>query len=508
MNKPLRLITIITMAVLVASLLCACDVGILPGATPTPSPTVTPEPQPEDLGTFRSIHPDPGGRYDNPTENQMVLDFITKAIKDKYDVIINGEITFYPEATYDAQLKSTLASGAAIDGISGPIEMMPEYLERSGLVLPINDLLESRGQALKKLLPQEAFAAVTKDNQILALPGYTLPQNLCTFIRTDLLKELELEAPTNLDELYTACYKLRKNGYYYPLAMTMMQLEQSWLAAFDCPNDFYVDDEGKLWPKEYHPNYLKFIKALEHMYDKNYLPRDFSTTTEEEQRDRIIKGKAGIYATDYNTVQMDLDALKENAPEAVLAVLPNVTVEELTTESKININSPVQSVLMFLGSGRHSEALMVFRNWTAESRTNTMVMNYGVPGVQMQYDEANDTLQYPLQPYDKDGSAYYRAFSMNADYGGLFPPNKSSGELVDAAYQYLTTTPGISGNRPPFPVRLTKDALKAKDHYDRRVRSTALSYIEGDVNYGKFTDALDDLKDYARKFCDEIASQQ
>ena len=67
-----------------------------------------------------------------------------------------------------------------------------EYMD-SGMILPLNDLLDQYGQNLKERISQAAWDTVTVNGQIMAIPYENMRDKYMNGIRADWLEKLGFE---------------------------------------------------------------------------------------------------------------------------------------------------------------------------------------------------------------------------------------------------------------------------------------------------------------------------
>jgi putative aldouronate transport system substrate-binding protein len=149
--------------------------------------------------------------------------------------------------------------------------------------------------------------------------------------RKDWLDKLGLKAPTNLDELYEVmkAFTLKDpdgNG----IQDTYGDIDRNELpyGAFKniatwhgTPNEWGVDDAGKLKPDFMFPEYLDAMKYMKRLYDEKLINQDFTVTTPAQQEEKFMNGKGGMLIGNIFAKQ---DKISKIHPNAVLDVLNRI----------------------------------------------------------------------------------------------------------------------------------------------------------------------------------------
>lgn len=121
--------------------------------------------------------------------------------------------TWKPAENYASQCAIVVASGEYPDMMefwssSYPVEIT--QMAEDGIIQPLNDLLDQYGQNILSVFPKEQFL-ITEDGKI-----WTVPTRNCEIgtdglfiIREDWLKNVGMETPTTLEELYDVLVAFR-----------------------------------------------------------------------------------------------------------------------------------------------------------------------------------------------------------------------------------------------------------------------------------------------------------
>ena len=104
----------------------------------------------------------------------------------------------------EKKLNMDLASGTEYD----IVRMEPSWFDKlaaQNALLPLNDLIEQYGPNIKKYCLPELFETTTRDGKIYGIPSPTPGCGVYwgIAIRQDILDEMGLEIPTDVEQLYT-----------------------------------------------------------------------------------------------------------------------------------------------------------------------------------------------------------------------------------------------------------------------------------------------------------------
>lgn len=240
------------------------------------------------------------------TEAQFIpgtIDFYIKTFKEKFNV--NMKFSFFESAAIAEKLNVSFATNTYPDITGGmhDFEFVRRAVENNKLI-PINDAIDSH--PMWSQLPKDAFSAVTFDGNIYSFAVLGSPNGM--YIRTDWLEKLNLNAPTNLDELTDVLHAFTFDdpdgngeddtyGYGFPVeyqfidAITFMFLPTT-------PGEFYYDEsddsiKNAAYLKE---DTLALLDWLRKTYDDGVLDPEFvSFTSKNDPGDRFTAGKYGMY---------------------------------------------------------------------------------------------------------------------------------------------------------------------------------------------------------------------
>jgi putative aldouronate transport system substrate-binding protein len=172
------------------------------------------------------------------------------------------------------------------------------------LALPLNDLLKEHGPDLLKLIPQEAWDAVTLKGQILGIPQSVAgTADKVIFVRKDWLDKVGLGIPKTPDEFLDMLRAFRDQnpGGVDPntLIPFSARANTSWMhnlyGMWGMDTNSFMMHEGEMIPGYLHPNMKEYLKFLKTMYDEKLIDSEFLTTDGNLYIQKIESGRVGSW---------------------------------------------------------------------------------------------------------------------------------------------------------------------------------------------------------------------
>lgn len=333
-----------------------------------------------------------------PTEG-----YVYDVIKEKFN--INLEVQPIPASDYDTKISTVLASGSMPDIIGGlQSEKMLKYAP-TGMFLNLTDY--------KDIAP-DYFDLMYSDDRVNETKKVESDGNLYGFqkceynriavapmvaIRTDLLEEAGLEAPTTFEEYYNALLKIKeshpdmygfstRNGTTYMIGSFAYALGTGGFPVFQTARGMYYEPDTDSYV--FGPTSEKFVRVmnfLSNAYSDGLLDPDYATCTKDSLFEKLSSGKLmSVYDNDSFVGRVYNPALKEIDENAKFEVLQPMANEDGTVRSYRyekdwpNNNSVISS------RTEYPERIVEMLNWmyTEEGR---MITNFGEEGVNYTVEE-------------------------------------------------------------------------------------------------------------------------
>ena len=184
----------------------------------------------------------------------------------------------------------------------------------------LTDVLEKYGQDLLNKIPEEAWDAVRDENgRIYAIPetGFSGMIGTALVWNMDHLASIGYtEVPDTLGEVDDAFNKLQaKYGYdteYHAFAISSPNTYVNTLAAaFDCPKDFYENENGEISHVMFSQEYVNYTKWMTGLVDKQILSAMFASYDNQKIINNFALGNVSCGYLPYWTINSLIDKLLE-----------------------------------------------------------------------------------------------------------------------------------------------------------------------------------------------------
>jgi putative aldouronate transport system substrate-binding protein len=185
-----------------------------------------------------------------------------------------------------------------------------------------------------KQLNKEILGQAAVDGKIYGLYTERPSSRQGLIIREDWLNNLRLTKPTNLDELYKVLKAFTngdpdRNGKDDTIGLTdrndlVFGSFKTISAYFGTPNNWGTDDAGKLVPEFETQAYVDTMNYMKKLYDEKLINSDFAVTSKEVQRDKLIRGIAGVYIGSMQDVQRLSDEARLINPQVKFTLVNHI----------------------------------------------------------------------------------------------------------------------------------------------------------------------------------------
>jgi putative aldouronate transport system substrate-binding protein len=211
------------------------------------------------------------------------------------------EISFMPHNNYGDQLRLKFAAGEFPD-VYQDWGIAKSELVLNDLALPLNDLLKEHGPDLLKIIPQEAWDAVTLKGQILGVPQpVSGTADKIIYVRKDWLDLLGLSIPKTPDEFLDMLRAFREKNPggidQNTLIPFSARANTSWMhniyGMWGMDTNSFMMHEGEMIPGYLHPNMKEYLTFLKTMYDEKLIDSEFLTTDGNLYIQKITSGRVG-----------------------------------------------------------------------------------------------------------------------------------------------------------------------------------------------------------------------
>lgn len=313
MKKTLLTASAITVAV--TSIIAGCSSGSSPA---------TPGDKKEDTAKKAAIsivywndYKYPDGMDDN---NNPYLDYIKKGAN------LDIKVITAPGVGYKEKLNVIMASGDLPDMLAvNDASLYANYLNQKALK-PLNEALDKYGPDLKRLIPKQAWEAVTVDGKIYAVPTIADIQSTeLMWVRKDWLDKLGLPMPKTLDDYVKTAKAFAEqdpdgNGKKDTVGLLMgenLSGAGSIFGAFGVQRGQWVEREGQLVYSSALPEMKEALKFLNSLYNEKILDPEWALNKPKTVEEKIGSGKAGLYSGAWYLRRGAVLTSQQNNPKAV-----------------------------------------------------------------------------------------------------------------------------------------------------------------------------------------------
>ena len=195
-------------------------------------------------------------------------------------------------------------------------------LVSQGIYAELDDVLASHGKNILNAISKESFDIIRTNGKIYGIPQITERPNIdyCLAVRQDILDELALPVPTDLDEFYSVLKKIKEekpdmipytlDNPFDPVLLSAFGLYDGWPEI-----DGAITWNGKLPAMK---EYVAFIKKL---YEEDLLDHDFAMNKQDTLMAKFTSGKAAIMPYGWLRAVGTPEALQENVPEGKISLV-------------------------------------------------------------------------------------------------------------------------------------------------------------------------------------------
>jgi len=331
------------------------------------------------------------GVFDGP-DNPLVLAHIEQLTGIKLDV------TPIANENYAERVDLMIAANEDIDGINlvGYADSYVGLVQRNAII-PINDLLDTYGPNVKRVMADGLFTMTDSEKKIWGLPrAERFPEGYVPTIREDWLKALGMSVPTTIAEIdaYLAAVKaadLAGNGNTIPLLPNgltygmsnffnyFLSAKDNNLSAGGWTNGRYMAADGTIHPIFSHPDLINLIAKFREWYSLGYMPQDIHLLQTAQIVSIRSSASFGMQAGWYNDGLAQLDNWSKanpNKPRASITALPPP--RNAPGRSMWNSNPKYGPQIVFFKNGKNTVHLMRYFDWICASPENNVIANFGI----------------------------------------------------------------------------------------------------------------------------------
>lgn len=243
------------------------------------------------------------------------------------------EITWVPEGVYTDKMNTAMATGSLgkVTFVKVTDYNLVKNAIRSGAFWEIGSYLKDFPN-LKQLDPS-ILNQTAVDGKFYGLYTERPSSRQGIIIRKDWLDHLHLNKPQTLEELYNVIKEFTYNdpdGNGKPDTLGLVDRNdlvygvfKTLSSYFGTPNNWKLVN-GQFIPEFETPEYMDTMNFMKQLYNKKMINQDFALTSKEVQRDKFIRGSAGMFIGSMTDVQrLSIEAQAIN-PAAELTLINRI----------------------------------------------------------------------------------------------------------------------------------------------------------------------------------------
>ncbi|WP_141501684.1 extracellular solute-binding protein [Paenibacillus luteus] len=288
-------------------------------------------------------------------------------------------------------------------------------LAKQGALEPLDDLIANEIPNLSTMATNESLDALRYDGKLYAIPyRNALKVSNGLIARADILKELNLNTPTTIEEFYLTMKTIKEKKNITPLTMATSSAGSffdgffPFAAAFGVSTPTVVKD-GELKFSWIQPEYKEFITTLKKWFDEGLLDPEFAVN--KDSKDKLINGTA-VFNTLYFSSGIDVDkALQEKKDGgSVQFIAPPVGING---QSGIQDASISTQYIVIPKQAKNKLGAAQYLNFLYKQETD-ILLNYGIKDED--YTEANG--EYTQSKEQSDKIAWRSMYGLgDTDFG-------------------------------------------------------------------------------------------
>ena len=284
-------------------------------------------------------------------------------------------------------------------------------LLRQNVAIALDDLIKKHGPNITSQAPAELLAAGRWEGK-----QYGIPRNIDKrgiteagmLARKDILQELGIAAPLNVDQFYAALQKVKqgKPGII-PYSYEAGPIPVGILSGFGLTDDWHKRD-GKWVLDIKTPAYLECVTFLNKLYREGLLDQEMPAMKMANRREKFAAGKVAFIHYGSGDYYM-FDALKKNVPGA--AYLYMAVLQDRSGKGHINVLSGYNAVSFVPKTARYAVDAIKWINTTVEPAT----FRTAYIGTEGQTFQIVDGQYRPIFPAFNDFNKRYYFFALYDD---------------------------------------------------------------------------------------------
>ena len=437
---------------------------------------------------------------------------VMKAIEEVtgYDM----QVTWYPTADYATKVNTLLASGDLPEILMYTPIKAPTIVQsvRDGVFWEISDYLDDY-PSLSKInsYQRESISIDGKD--------YAVPRDMdmafyAPVYRSDWLKKLNLEPPTNIEELYEVFYAFTYNDpdgngvddTYGMVESQTFATSGNWMMTviyYGGPNEWGIQD-NKVTPVWEYDAFWKAMDFYRRAYSEGVMNRDFLTKTDQQGKEDIEIGKAGGSIAHVWQITERWPNFSKNFPDGDLdvAYLKDVNGEDRHYPS----NGGVSGMYLMPKNSVPDETALAkcldFLDKLADPKVQNIIQ-YGIEGVHYEVQEDGTAHIIDQGAYDDEVNVF-RRIKPHTMLDVLSPSAIDSAAAKRDAFIKAEANNTVAN---PVLKYVSDTYVQKGTDLDTLIDDAIVQYIMGSIDKAAFDEVIQQwYSQGGQKICDEYTA--
>jgi putative aldouronate transport system substrate-binding protein len=427
-------------------------------------------------------------------------DTILKKLEEKTNTKI--QFSWIPDASKEERINTSLASDSLADIVT--LTALSNSSVRNALKSGMFWEVESYLNEFPNL------ANISEDTRKSAYIGgklYGIPfqKDLArngVIIRKDWLDKLNLPVPKTTDELMAVAKAFTEQDPdgnnandttgFMDRSDLIYGAFKTLSSYFGTPNNWHVDENGKMTPEFDTEAYIKTMDFMKQAYDNGYMNKDFAVTAKTDQQQNFAQGKAGIYVGALVDAKNLLNMAKGIQDNMELVLVNDITSTGNEKDRAIwAANNGIGGLLAFPRSEVKDEAelkqVLKFVNDLMDEDAYRLMTN-GIEGVHYSIDADkavtiidNTLWQQEVQPFSSSRPKENGYGIHSAD-----PLKQQSDKLIQDNAKYAVLNPAYSLESETYNTQGSE--------LQKEITDATYKYILGKADVAAFKESVEKWK--------------
>lgn len=191
-----------------------------------------------------------------------------------------------------------------------------------GALEPLDELLDTYGKTLKSVNDPEAIKSTMVNGKLYAIPEQAPRPYVGSAIavRQDIMDELNLKMPTNIDEFYNVLKTIKEKKNIIPLSGyegVFAEIASAFGLSYQ-----WDEKDGKIINWFEHPGMKEYLAFMSRLYKEGLIDSEWPVNKVANVQQKFTSGKAAMIRYGWSWAPTVNPALEKNIPTAKVSLIP------------------------------------------------------------------------------------------------------------------------------------------------------------------------------------------